>query len=236
MAATQTQPIELHYWPTPNGWKISVYLEECGIPYEPKFVNIGKGEQFRPEFLAIAPNNRMPAIIDPQGPDGKPISVFESGAILMYLGRKFGQLYPADDERRRVEVDEWVMWQMANIGPVMGHNNHFRHYSANKAPYAVQRFEDEAHRLYGVLDTRLATRDYVAGGAYSIADIMIACWMRVPDRAGIDIGEFPHVARWREALLARPAFKRGMALGAEFRGDLAKDKEAQKILFGQRAR
>jgi GST-like protein len=236
VSVNQNKPIELHYWPTPNGWKISVYLEECGIPYETKFVNISRGDQFRPEFLEIAPNNRMPAIIDPEGPGGKPISVFESGAILLYLGRKFGLLYPRDDERRRVEVEEWVFWQMANFGPVLGQTNHFRNYAPEKAPYAITRFENEAHRLYGVLEKRLTGRDFIAGGDFSIADIMIVCWARTPDRAGIDLDEFPNVARWREKLYARPAFERGMALGAERRSNIATDKEAQKILFGQRAR
>src|SRR5437868_12663383 len=139
MAKTQTKPIELHYWPTPNGWKITIYLEEAGIPYDIKYVNIGKGEQFAPEFLAIAPNNRMPAIVDPEGPDGKPISVFESAAILTYLGRKFGKFYPTADERARVEVEEWLMWQMGGFGPMLGQRNHFSVYAPERIPYATKR-------------------------------------------------------------------------------------------------
>ena len=163
MAHKQTKPIELYYWPTPNGWKITIFFEETGVPYEIKYVNIGKGEQFEPSFLAIAPNNRMPAIVDPEGPDGKPISVFESAAIL-HLSRP--QVRPASirhDERARVAVEEWLIWQVANVGPVFGHNNHFRNYAPEKVPYAIKRFGDEAHRLYGVMDKRLEGRDYVAG-------------------------------------------------------------------------
>src|SRR3990170_4627211 len=145
------KPIELHYWPTPNGHKITIMLEECGLPYELKAVNISRGEQFKPEFLAIAPNNRMPAIVDPDGPGGKSISVFESGAILQYLGRKTGKFYPAD-ERQRVEVEQWLFWQMANLGPKAGEANHFRNYAAVKQDYAIERFGNELHRLYGVMN------------------------------------------------------------------------------------
>lgn len=235
MTAEQTQPIEVHYWPTPNGYKVTIMLEEIGVPYEVKYVNIGRGEQFEPNFLAISPNNRMPAIVDPEGPGGEPISAFESGAILMYLGRKFGRLYPLDDERRRVEVEEWLIWQVANIGPMLGQNHHFRNYAPEKLPYAIRRYEDEAHRLYGVLNKRLAGRDFVAGD-YSIADIAILPWTRNYERQGVDIAEFPHARRWLERLLARPAVERGLKVGIERRMDLAKDREAQKILFNQRAR
>jgi GST-like protein len=231
----ENRPIELHYWPTPNGWKITIMLEELGAPYEVKYVNIGKGEQFTPEFLAIAPNNRMPAIVDPDGPGGAPISVFESAAILMYLGRKFRRFYPVDDERRRVAVEEWLAWQVANVGPVFGHNNHFRNYAPEKAPYAIRRFENEAHRLTGVLNTRLAGRAFVADD-YSIADMALVGWIKGYERHGIDIGEFPNVRRWLDALLARPAVARALAIGADRRLDLSKDKEAQKVLFNQRAR
>jgi GST-like protein len=235
MAVSQARPIELYYWPTPNGWKITIMLEELGAPYEVKYVNIGKGEQFTAEFLAISPNNRMPAIIDPEGPDGQPISVFESAAILLYLGRKFGRFYPTDDERRRVEVDEWLMWQIANVGPVFGHHNHFRHYAPEKVPYAIRRFGDEAHRLYGVLNKRLQGREFVAGD-YSIADMAIIGWARNYERRDIDIGEFPHVKRWLDTMLARPAVARAVEIGSDRRTNLATDREAQKILFGQRAR
>ena len=236
MAATQTKPIELYYWPTPNGWKITILFEELGVPYEVKYVNIGKGEQFSPEFLAISPNNRMPAIVDPEGPGGTPISVFESAAIMLYLGRKFARFYPLDDERKRVEVEEWLSWQIANVGPVFGHDNHFRHYAPEKVPYAIKRFGDEAHRLYGVLDKRLEGREFVAGD-YSIADMALIGWVKGYPRREIDIAEFPNVKRWIDMMLARPAVAKGLALGSEMRtSDLATDKEAQKILFGQRAR
>jgi GSH-dependent disulfide-bond oxidoreductase len=233
--AQQTDPIELHFWPTPNGWKIAIMLEELGAPYTVKYVDIGRGEQFHPGFLAIAPNNRMPAIVDPEGPGGRPVSVFESGAILLYLGRKLGRFYPAADERRRVEVEEWLMWQMGNVGPMFGQNNHFRRYAPERISYATRRYENEAHRLYGVLDKRLAGREYVAGD-YSIADMALLPWMRSHERQGIDIAEFPHVGRWLERLLARPAVERALKLGVEKRRDLATDTEAQKILFNQRAR
>ncbi len=233
MAETQNRPIELYYWPTPNGWKITIMLEELGASYEVKYVNIGKGDQFAPDFLAIAPNNRMPAIVDPDGPGGKPISVFESAAILMYLGRTFGRFYPVEDERRRVEVEEWLAWQVANVGPVFGHNNHFRNYAPEKAPYAIRRFENEAHRLYRVLDTRLAGRDFVAGD-YSIADMALIGWVKGHERQGIDIGEFSNVKRWIETLLARPAVERALKVGEDRRIDVATDKEAQKVLFNQR--
>ena len=153
----QVKPIELYYWPTPNGWKISIMLEELGAPYVVKYVNIGKGEQFEPSFLTIAPNNRMPAIIDPEGPGGAPISIFESGAILQYLGRKFGKFYPAD-ERGRVEVDQWLFWQMGGLGPMAGQAHHFRQYAPEKLPYAIDRYTNECTRLYGVINKRLADR------------------------------------------------------------------------------
>jgi len=231
--AAQTQPIELYYWPTPNGWKITIMLEECGLPYETKLVNISKGDQFKPEFLAISPNNKMPAIVDPQGPDGQPISVFESGSILLYLGRKTGQFYP-QDERGRVEVEQWLMWQMGGFGPMLGQNHHFSLYAPEKIPYAIKRYQDETHRLYGVLNKRLADRDYVAGD-YSIADIAMVGWAKLWERQGIDLEEFPNVRRWLETLLARPAVAKGLAVSAEARTNIATDEEAKKVLFGQRA-
>jgi len=235
MSKTQTKPIDLYYWPTPNGWKPLIYLEELGIPYELKYVNIGKGEQFAPEFLAISPNNRMPAIVDPEGPDGGPISVFESAAILMYLGRKFGRFYPLDDERQRVQVEEWLSWQIANVGPVFGHNNHFRNYAPEKVPYGIRRFGDEAHRLYGVLNKRLEGRDYVVGD-YTIADMSLIGWVKGFERQGVDMAEFPNVARWIDTMLARPAVAKSVETRRDPPSDLATDKEAQKVLFGQRAR
>lgn len=237
MSVTQTQPIELHYWPTPNGWKISILLEELGVPYDLKLVDIGKGDQFKPEFLAIAPNNRMPAIVDPEGPGGAPISVFESGAILQYLGRKFGQFYPAD-ERGRVEVEEWLMWQMGGFGPMLGQNHHFRIYAPEKIEYAMTRYLNETHRLYGVLNKRLEGRDFVAAGQYTIADMAIIGWAQGWERQGMDLEEFPNVKAWKARLEARPAVQRGLAVGREEREklQLADNKDAQNVLFNQRAR
>ena len=233
MAVKQTRPIDLFYWPTPNGQKISIMLEELGVPYSVRFINIGKGEQFAPDFLAISPNNRIPAIVDPEGPGGKPISVFESGAILMYLARKFGRFYPMD-ERRRVVVEEWLMWQMGNVGPMFGQNNHFQHYAPEKIPYAITRYGNEAHRLYRVLNARLEGRDYVADD-YSVADIALIGWMKGYERQGVDMAEFPNAKRWIDAMLARPAVQRGIAIKADQPPtDLATDKEAQKVLFNQR--
>lgn len=231
---TQTKPIELHYWPTPNGWKISIMLEELGVPYNVNYVNIGKGEQFEPAFLAISPNNRMPAIVDPEGPDGAPISVFESGAILQYLGRKFSRFYPTD-ERARVEVEQWLFWQMGGLGPMAGQAHHFRIYAPEKIPYAIDRYTNECNRLYGVMNRRLADREYLAGD-YSIADIASFGWARSYERQGQDLGDFPNLKRWFDAMQARPAVMRGVEVGQEYRLNLAGDKDAQKVLFGQKAR
>jgi GST-like protein len=230
------RPIELHIWPTPNAYKISIFLEETKLPYEVKLVNIGTGEQFRPEFLKIAPNNRMPAIVDPDGPGGKPISVFESGAILQYLGRKTGKFYPAD-ARKRVEVDQWLFWQMAGLGPMAGQAHHFRQYAPEKLPYAIRRYTNEVNRLYGVLNHRLEGRSYIAG-AYSIADMASFPWVRPYERQGQSLEDFPHLKAWFERMQARPAVKRGLALAKEMQGkiNLKTDKAAQRIMFGQRAR
>ena len=230
----QTKPIELHYWPTPNGWKITIMLEELGVPYKVKYVNIGKGEQFEPSFLKIAPNNRMPAIVDPEGPDGKPIWIFESGAILQYLGRKFAKFYPAD-ERARVEVEQWLFWQMGGLGPMAGQAHHFRQYAPEKLPYAIDRYTNEVNRLYGVMNKRLADREFLAG-EYSIADMASIGWTKSYKNQGQDLDDFPHLKRWFDAILARPAVERALAVGQERRNNLADDKDAQKVLFGQRAR
>lgn len=229
--------IELYYWPTPNGHKITIMLEELGAPYTVKYVNIGKGEQFAPDFLKIAPNNRMPAIVDPDGPGGAPISVFESGAILQYLGRKHGRFYPSD-ERRRVEVEQWLFWQMAGLGPMAGQAHHFRQYAPEKVEYAINRYTNEVNRLYGVMDRRLAGRDYLAGD-YSIADMASVGWICSYEKQGQELSDFPNLKRWFETMLARPAVQRGLEVGKEERArqaNLADDKDAQKILFGQRAR
>ncbi|MCO5063082.1 MAG: glutathione S-transferase N-terminal domain-containing protein [Rhizobiaceae bacterium] len=230
----QTKPIELYYWPTPNGWKITILLEELGVPYEVKYVNIGKGEQFEPSFLKISPNNRMPAIVDPEGPDGKPISVFESGAILQYLGRKFGKFYPTD-ERKRVAVEEWLFWQIGGLGPMAGQAHHFRQYAPEKIQYGIDRYTNEVNRLYGVMNKRLAESDYL-GGDYSIADMAAIGWIRPYKNQGQDLDDFPHLKRWFEAIMARPAVQRALEVGQERRSNLADDKEAQKVLFGQKAR
>jgi len=230
-------PIELYYWPTPNGWKITIMLEELGVPYEVKYVNIGRGEQFKPEFLAISPNNRMPAIIDPEGPDGKPISVFESGAILQYLGRKFGKFYPSG-ERERVEVEQWLFWQVGGLGPMAGQAHHFRQYAPEKIQYGIDRYTNEVNRLYGVMDKRLADRNYLAGD-YSIADMACIGWVIPHKNQGQDLDEFPNLKAWFERMMARPAVQKGVEIGKEERerqASLAEDQEAQKILFGQRAR
>lgn len=235
MAAEQ-QAIELHYWPTPNGWKITIMLEECGLPYEVVLVNIGKGDQFKPDFLAISPNNKMPAIVDPDGPGGAPISVFESGAILQYLGRKTGKFYPSD-ERKRVDVDQWLFWQMGGLGPMAGQAHHFRIYAPEKIPYAIDRYTNEVHRLYGVMNKQLADREFLAGDV-SIADFACIGWAKLWERQGQNVEEFPHFKRWLQTMLARPGVQRGLAVNAEERQkvDLAKDKDAQSVLFGQRAR
>jgi GST-like protein len=230
------RPIELHIWPTPNAYKITMMLEECALPYVPTYVNIMRGEQFAPGFLAIAPNNRMPAIVDPDGPDGKPISVFESGAILQYLGRKTGKFYPTD-ERRRTDVDQWLMWQMGGLGPMAGQCHHFRIYAPEKIPYAVDRYTNEVNRLYGVLDRRLQGRMFVCDD-YSIADMAIYPWIRPYKNQGQDIAEFPALEAWFQRVRARPATERAVKVGEDVRqgASIADDKEAQKVLFGQRAR
>jgi len=233
----QKKPIELHYWPTPNGWKISIFLEEAKVPYEVKYVDIARGEQFEPSFLAIAPNNRMPAIVDPEGPGGKPVSVFESGAILQYLGDKFGKFYPKRP-RERIATNEWLFWQMGGLGPMCGQAHHFRHYAPRQIKYAVERYTNEVNRLYGVMNTRLADNAYLAGKAYTIADMACVGWIKPYKRQGQDLADFPHLKRWFETVMARPAVGRGLEVGAERRRSvsIAKDKEAFRILFGQRAR
>ncbi|MEX1179330.1 MAG: glutathione S-transferase N-terminal domain-containing protein [Cucumibacter sp.] len=236
MTATQTLPIALHTWTTPNGRKIAIMLEELGVPYELHMVNINRGDQFTPEFTAISPNNRIPAIVDPEGPGGEPISIFESGAILKYLAEKYSRFYP-DDWRARVLVDQWLFWQVGGVGPMIGQNHHFTTYAAGKDTYASTRFQDETHRLYGVLDTRLREREWVAGD-YSIADIAILPWTENWKRQLIQIDEFPEVKAWRERLHARPAVVRGLAAGRDRAAEikLESDPAAQAILFGQRAR
>ncbi|MEM6851200.1 MAG: glutathione S-transferase N-terminal domain-containing protein [Pseudomonadota bacterium] len=232
-------PIELYYWPTPNGWKVSIALEEMGLDYVLKPVNIGKGEQFEPSFLKISPNNRMPAIIDPDGPGGAPISVFESGAILQYLGRKTGKFYPSD-ERLRVKVEEWLFWQIGGLGPMAGQAHHFRQYAPEKIEYGIQRYTNEVNRLYGVLNKALEGQDYIAG-EYSIADMASWPWVVPYERQGQNLDEFPNLRAWFDRMKERPAVRKGKELGAELRntdlGDDSKDaEEARAVLFGQKAR
>ncbi|MCC1480721.1 glutathione S-transferase N-terminal domain-containing protein [Roseibaca sp. Y0-43] len=230
--------IKLHYWPTPNGWKISIALEEMGLPYNTHFVNIGAGDQFKPEFLKIAPNNRMPAIVDPDGPDGKPISIFESGAILQYLARKTGQFY-GSTERDRIAVDQWLMWQMGGLGPMAGQAHHFLKYAPameppNDLPYAKDRYRNEVARLYKVLDKQLADNRYVAGDFYSIADMAIWGWASLWEGQAQTLDDKPNLKRWLDEVGARPAVQKGRALAADQRSDVTSDKEAQKVLFGKR--
>ncbi len=238
------QPIDLFYWPTPNGWKVSIALEEMGLPYETRYVNIGKGEQFEPAFLAISPNNRMPAIVDPEGPGGEPISVFESGAILQYLAAKTGRFMGAD-ARAAVAVSEWVFWQMGGLGPMAGQTHHFRQYApsmfadSRTTAYGAIRYTNETHRLYGVLNKQLAGRDFVAGD-YSIADMAIWPWIVPWKNQGIDLEAFPDLKAWFERVGAREAVQKGFKLGDEKRRPLQAStkeaEEARKALFGQRAR
>ncbi len=227
-------PMDLYFWPTPNGHKITIALEEMGLPYNVHFVNIGKGDQFKPEFLAISPNNKMPALIDPDGPDGKPVSIFESGAILQYLARKTGQFY-GGDERERIRVDQWLFWQVGGLGPMAGQAHHFLRYAPEDVPYAKDRYRNEVNRLYGVLDHQLEGREFVAG-FYSIADMAIWPWARGWERQEQDITQFPHMKAWLDRINDRVAVKRALAIQAPETLDLAKDKDAQKILFGQKAR
>lgn len=236
-------PIELWYWPTPNGWKVSIALEEMGLAYEVKRVNIGRGEQFTPAFQAISPNGRMPAIVDPDGPDGAPLSIFESGAILQYLGVKSGKFYP-QDPRRKAEVDQWLFWQVGGLGPMAGQTHHFRQYAPalikdqRQIAYGVRRYTDETHRLYGVLDRRLEGRDYLAGD-YSIADMATWPWI-LPEHQGQQIDDFPHLKAWLERVGQRPGVIAGRAVGDALRSNLAASskaaEDARKVLFGQRGR
>jgi len=222
--------IDLYAWPTPNAHKVSIMLEECGLAYNVIPVDITKGDQFAPAFLKISPNNRMPVIVDPEGPDGGPISVFESGAILIYLADKTGRFLPARGNAR-YNVLEWLMFQMANLGPVCGQAHHFRQYAADKAPYAVDRFTSEAGRLYNVMERRLGEVEFLAG-AYSIADMACWPWVRLHRHHGQPFEDYPEVKRWFDSISARPATQRGMALLAEKRGGEV-DAAARDVLFGR---
>lgn len=228
-------PITVYYWPTPNGWKISIALEEMGLPYEVKLVDIGAGDQLKPEFRAFSPNGRMPAIFDPEGPDGRPVSLFESGAILRYLAIKTGQ-FLGGGLREQIVVDQWLMWQMGGLGPMAGQAHHFLKYAPamdppNDLPYAKNRYRSEVARLYGVLDQRLSEVEFVAGDFYSIADMAIWPWASLWEGQHQTLDDKPHLARWLDRIGNRPAVKRGRALAAEKRQGF--DKNAQNILFGK---
>ena len=226
--------IDLYYWPTPNGWKIGIMLEECSLPYTLKPVNIGRGEQFSPAFLRLSPNNRMPAIVDHDPPGGgDPLAIFESAAILQYLAEKAGRFMPRD-VRGKYEVLQWVAWQVANLGPVAGQLNHFANYATEKIPYAIERFTNEMNRLLGVLERRLADRPYLAG-EYSIADIATWPWVFPEYQGKRVLADFPHVARWWDAVAGRPAVRKGRAVGEELRRTAPLDDQARKMLFGQTA-
>jgi GST-like protein len=224
--------IDLYYWPTPNGWKVSIALEEMELPYTVKPVNIGRGEQFDPAFLTISPNNRMPAIVDhePRG-GGEPISIFESGAILLYLAEKSGKFLP-NDVRGRYDVTQWLMWQMGGLGPMLGQNHHFRIYAPETHTYAVERYTNEAQRLYGVLDGQLAEREYICG-EYSIADMACWPWIVPHERQGVNFDDFPNVLRWYEKMKSRPGVRRGFDVCKEIR-TAGMDAKAKEILFGQK--
>jgi GST-like protein len=228
--------IDLHYWTTPNGHKITMFLEEAGLPYRIFPVNIGKGDQFKPEFLAIAPNNRIPAIVDPEPEGGgAPVALFESGAILLYLADKSRKLIPAD-VRGRAEVLQWLFWQVGGLGPMAGQNHHFNQYAPEKLPYAINRYVNETNRLYGVLNKRLADREFVAGAQYSIADIASYPWIVPYEKQGQKLEDFPNLKRWFEAIKARPSTERAYAKAQEINtAPSVNSEESRKILFGQTA-
>jgi GSH-dependent disulfide-bond oxidoreductase len=222
--------IEVYSWATPNGHKVHIMLEECGLPYRVHAVDIGAGDQFKREFLAISPNNKIPAITDPDGPDGAPISLFESGAILLYLAGKTGQFLPKST-RGKYEVLQWLMFQMGGVGPMLGQTHHFRMYAPEKIPYAIDRYSNEAKRLYGVMNKRLGKSKYIAGPEYSIADIAIFPWLRSWKNQGIDWNDFPHLKGWFDEIAARPAVQRGVEVLAAQRKPITDD-QAREVLFG----
>jgi GST-like protein len=222
--------IDLYTWPTPNGHKIHILLEECGLPYKVHAVNIGQGDQFKPKFLKISPNNKIPALVDSEGPDGKPISLFESGAIMLYLAAKTGRFLPASD-RAKYDVLQWLMFQMGGLGPMLGQAHHFRIYAPEKIDYAVNRYTNEAKRLYGVLDKQLTGQPWIAGGEYSIADMAIYPWLRSWQNQGIDWADHPHLKVWFDRISERPAVQKAVQVLADARKPLLDDK-ARQALFG----
>ncbi len=227
--------IKVYSWPTPNGHKVHIMLEECslrlGRDWEAIPINIGTGDQFKPEFLKISPNNKIPALVDPHGPDGKPISVFESGAILIYLAAKTGKFMPKSD-RQKYDVLQWLMFQMGGVGPMLGQNHHFRLYAPEKLPYAIDRYTNEAKRIYGVIDRQLAVQKFVAGNQYSVADIAIFPWLRNWANQGIVLDDYPHLKAWFNQLAERPAVQRGVQVLADLRKPITDDK-SRDVLFGK---
>ncbi len=227
--------IDVYSWPTPNGHKVHIMLEECGMWLDRDWraipINIGTGDQFKADFLKISPNNKIPALVDPKGPDGKPISVFESGAILVYLAAKYGKFMPKSD-RQKYEVLQWLMFQMGGVGPMLGQNHHFRLYAPEKLPYAIDRYTNEAKRIYGVIDKQLAAGKYIAGSQYTIADMAIFPWLRNWANQGIVLSDYPHLKEWFDKLAERPAVQRGVAVLAALRKPITDDK-SRDILFGK---
>ncbi len=224
--------IDIYSWPTPNGHKVHIMLEETGLPYRVHGVNIRAGDQFKPGFLKISPNNRIPAIVDHDGPGGKPLSLFESGAILLYLAAKTGNFLPLDMHARWNCV-QWLMWQMGGVGPMFGQANHFRAYAIEKIPYAIERYTNEANRLTHVLDKRVGEARYLAGDEYSIADMAVFPWMRNADKRGIDMAEYPHARRWFDAINARPAVQRALQVLSDVNNTAPHDEKSRDILFGK---
>ena len=226
--------IDVYSWPTPNGHKVHIMLEECGYrlgqDWQAHPVNIGQGDQFKPEFLKISPNNKIPALVDPHGPDGKPISLFESGAILVYLASKTGLFLPQSD-RAKFEVLQWLMFQMGGVGPMLGQTHHFRIYAPEKVDYAINRYTNETKRLYGVMDKQLQSHQFIAGSSYSIADIAIFPWLRNWQNQGIDWANYPHLKAWFDKIAERPAVQRGVQVLADLRKPITDDK-SREVLFG----
>ena len=226
--------LKLYSWATPNGHKIHIMLEECGLregrDWQASPINIGQGDQFTPEFLAISPNNKIPALVDPNGPDGKPISIFESGAIMLYLASKYGKFLPKSD-RQKFQTLEWLMFQMGGVGPMLGQNHHFRLYAPEKIEYAVNRYTNEAKRIYGVIDKRLSTSKFIACGQYTIADMAIFPWLRNWKNQGVELDDYPHLKAWFEQIAARPAVKRGVEMLTHLRKPVTDDK-AREMMFG----
>jgi GST-like protein len=224
--------IDLYTWPTPNGHKVHIMLEETGIPYRVHPINIGAGEQFAPAFLKISPNNKMPAMVDPDGPGGKPLSMFESGAMLIYLASKSGRFLP-EDLAKKWSTLSWLMFQMGGVGPMLGQAHHFLGYAPERIPYAMDRYKNEANRLYGVIDRRLGESEYIACDEYTIADMAIVPWLRYPDRQGVEIDQYPRLKKWRDAILGRPAVKRAVEVLAERRRPGPHTDKEREILFGK---